>query len=632
MPPNPRNVERERSFTRRAAILGIGKLGLMGSLAARLYYLQVVEGQRYHTLAEENRISLRLLPPPRGRIFDRYNEPLAVTRLNYRVVIRAEQAREVERVLDQLGKLIEVTENDKRRVLRDVRRHRGFIPIMVREELSWEDVARIEVNAPDLPGVAIEIGQSRHYPHTEAIGHILGYVGPAAEKDLDGDPLLELPDFKVGKNGIEKIYDVDLRGVAGSQQVEVNAVGRVVRELGRSDGEPGKDIVLTLDIVMQEYIRQRLGAESASAVVMDVTNGELIAMVSAPGYDPNIFSSGISAREWNELLHNPLTPLSNKSIAGTYAPGSTFKMVTAMAALEAGVLNWRQSISCHGYVELGEHRFHCWKKDGHGAVDLADALTVSCDVYFYEAARRVGIDRLGAMARRLGFDQKLGIDLPGERSALIPTRDWKERRFKKQWLQGETLIAGIGQGYVTTTPLQLATMTARLVNGGIAVLPHLTRSIGGKPTGRNLPPYPSLGLSPQNLQAMVRAMSSVVNSERGTAYKARITEAGMDMGGKTGTAQVRRISMQERERGVKRNDELPWAMRDHALFVGFAPVNTPRYACAVVVEHGGGGSAVAAPICHDILLEVQRRDRQMRNRPGGRVALIDVTPSRPRVD
>jgi penicillin-binding protein 2 len=545
---------------------------------------------------------------------DRSGETLANNRLNYRVVIVREQAGKVDQTLEALGKLIDVTEADVRRVLREVKRKRAFVPVVVRENLSWEDVAKLEINAPDLPGVSIDVGQSRLYPHTEAVGHILGYVGAVSDAELkEGreDPLLDLPDFRIGKNGIEKVHDAVLRGTAGSSQVEVNAVGRVIRELNRDEGQPGRDVELTLDIGLQNYVRERLGEESSAVVVMDVISGELLAMVSAPAFDPNAFAGGINPRDWEELLANPKSPLTNKAIAGQYSPGSTFKMVTALAALEAGVVTPTSLIGCPGHLEFGNRLFHCWKyRGGHGQVNLHDAMKFSCDVYFYETARRVGIDRLAEMARRLGLGVPLGVDLPGERPGLIPTRDWFRIKRGGTWPQGETLNAGIGQGMVLTTPIQLATMTARMANGGFAVVPHLTRRIGGKkPNLPNQPPYPSLGLNPTHLKAVLAAMSGVTNEPNGTAFKSRIVEPGLEMGGKTGTAQVRIITMAEREKGVRKNEDLPWRFRDHALFVAYAPVQSPRYAVSVIVEHGGGGSTVAAPIARDVLIETQRRER-----------------------
>ncbi|MBI3515989.1 MAG: penicillin-binding protein 2 [Proteobacteria bacterium] len=616
-----RDQQRDQVFTRRALLLGGAKLGLFSALVGRLYYLQVVEAERYKVLAEDNRINLKLLAPPRGRILDRFGEPLALNRLNYRVVIVAEQARDVEHTLDQLAQLIEVTDADRRRVMRDVRKKRAFVPVTVRENLNWDDVSKIEINAPDLPGVSIDVGQSRFYPHTEAVGHILGYVGAVSETELTGEPLLELPEFRIGKNGMEKTRDLDLRGAAGASQVEVNAVGRVIRELNRQDAIPGKDVELTLDIGLQEFTRQRIGDESAAAVVMDIHTGEVLAMVSAPAFDPNLFSHGLNARDWEEFLANPKQPLNNKAIQGQYPPGSTFKMMTALAALDAGVITPATIVNCPGHYALGDRQWYCWKyKGGHGSVDLAFAIKQSCDCFFYETAKRVGIDKLAAMAKRFGMGARLGLDIPGERPGNIPTRDWMLATRGHPWTQGETLNAGIGQGMVLVTPLQLAVMTARIANGGYAVVPHLTRAVGGKPAENvKQPAFPSLGVNPAVMSHVFNGMVAVCNDPRGTAFRSRIAEPGLEMAGKTGSAQVRRVSAAERDHDVRRKDaEIPWRERDHALFISFAPIQAPRYACAVVVEHGLHGSDTAAPIARDVLLEAQKRD--LGRQPPGRIA------------
>ena len=559
-------------------------------------------------MADENRINLKLLPPPRGYIVDRRGVPIAINRQNYRALVVREEAGDVEATLDRLGRVVHVADNEKKRVLREVRRKRGFVPVTVRENLNWEEVARIEVNSPSLPGISIDEGQSRYYPFPQSTAHILGYVAAVSEDDLTGDPLLELPGFRIGKAGIERVYDLALRGTGGNSQVEVNAFGRVIRELSRTEGQPGLEVALTIDLELQEMITRRLGDESASVVVIDVRTGDVLAMVSTPSFDPNAFTEGLSVDQWRTLSSNPKAPLGNKALAGQYAPGSTFKMVVALAALEKGVISPSSKVFCPGSVRLGDATFHCWKKHGHGSMDLQNAIAQSCDVYFYEVAKRTGIDSIAAMARKLGLGQRLGIDLPGEKPGLAPTRDWKLATLGKPWQVGETLIAGIGQGYVLTTPLQLAVMTARLVNGGVAVVPHLTRD-DVTPEGiapRDPAAFPKIDVSAAHLEIIGRAMSGVVNSQVGTARRSAIDEEGKAMGGKTGTAQVRRITKAERETGVRKNDELPWEERDHALFVGYAPVDDPRYAVSVVVEHGGGGSSVAAPIAHDVLLEVQR--------------------------
>jgi len=610
----PRNEEQIRygSFTRRALLLGGGMTLGLGALAARLYQLQVVEAERYRLLADDNRISMRLLAPPRGEIVDRHGVPLAINRQNYQVLLVAEQARDYDAVLDRLAQIIEIGEADRERIARDVRRLRAFVPVRVRDNLTWDQVSRIAVNAPELPGISIEVGETRHYPFGASMSHIVGYVGAVSERDLieQNDPLLELPGLRIGKNGAERTHDPLLRGVAGASQVEVNAVGRVMQELSRREGEPGRTVELTLDVVLQNYVQQRLmGEKSAAAVVLDAANGDVLALGSVPSYDPEPFSLGLTTTQWRELTENPLTPLSNKAIAGTYAPGSTFKMVVALAAQEAGVAP-SQRVWCPGHYELGNHRFHCWRRWGHGWVDMHEAIVQSCDVYFYDVARRLGIERIAEMARRFGLGGPVGVDLPGEQGGLVPTAAWKLANIGEPWQGGETLIASIGQGFLLTTPMQLAVMTARLVNGGKAVIPHVTRAIhhpsGTEPTIKE--EAPSLGLSERHLDVVVQAMEDVVVGPRGTARGARIDIPGMEMGGKTGTSQVRRISAAERAAGVVRNEDLPWHRRDHALFVGFAPIGRPRYVCAVVVAHGGGGSAVAAPIARDILIETQRRD------------------------
>jgi len=605
-----RDNERHKLFNRRTAMLAGGKALLLSVLAGRLYYLQVVESERYRTLADENRINLRLLPPLRGRIVDRFGDPIADNQQNYRVLLIPEDTRDLDITLNGLGQIIPIGDGERRRILRDIRRNRRFVPVTVRENLSWQSAAQIEVNSPDLPGIMIDVGQSRSYPHGEDIAHVLGYVAAVSPKDQTGDPLLELPGFRVGKAGLERVHDLALRGKGGSSQVEVNAYGRVIRELERREGEPGAEVQLTIDMGLQQMVSERLADESAAAVVLDVHSGEVLAMASSPSYDPNAFNKGLSTQEWKDLIGNPRAPLTNKAIAGRYAPGSTFKMAVLLAALEKGVITPESQVFCTGFMELGNARFHCWKKHGHGLVDAKSAITQSCDVYFYEIAKRTGIERIAAMAKRLGMGTPLGIDLPGEMGGLVPTPKWKRGALEAAWQKGETVITGIGQGYLLVTPLQLAVMTARLVNGGMAVTPHVTRAVS-RPDAQApdaAAPQESLGIRPRHLDLVREAMSDVMNSPFGTARRARIEKPEWAMGGKTGTVQVRRITKAERETGVVKNEDLPWEDRDHALFVGFAPVDNPRYAVSVVVEHGGSGSKTAAPIARDILEEAQRRN------------------------
>ncbi|HIM45743.1 MAG TPA: penicillin-binding protein 2, partial [Alphaproteobacteria bacterium] len=460
------------------------------------------------------------------------------------------------------------------------------------------------------PGTMIDVGQTRHYLAGEEAAHVIGYVGAVSEKELAGDPVLALPGFRIGKNGAEKMFETALRGKAGSRQVEVNAYGRIIRELRRDEGQPGDDHILTIDMGLQEYVNARINHESAAAVVVDVHSGEVLALVSSPSFNPNSFTTGISQTEWNALMSNPRFPLTNKAISGQYSPGSTFKMMVALAALDGAILNPNNEFFCSGYIELGNRRFHCWKRGGHGLMNMNSGLVQSCDVYFYEVAKWVGVDGIAAMARRFGLGERLGIELPSEQKGLVPTRDWKLAVHGVPWQKGETLNIGIGQGFLLTTPLQLAIMTARIANGGIAVLPKLVRET--QRVGRRLPDtreaFPSMGLSAVHLAVVQKGMADVANSPRGTAFRARIEEPGMAMAGKTGSVQVKRITKAERERGVRKNEDRVWKDRDHALFVGYAPVDSPRYAVSVVIEHGGGGAKTAAPIARDILREVQRRD------------------------
>ena len=614
MKGDPRNESRYRVLTRRAAILGIGEIGLFGALAARMYHLQVVEAARYETLAEANRINVRLLAPHRGRILDRFGVPLAINRQNYRIELVPDQAGDIEETLDAIADLIPFGEGDRRRVLRDAKQRHGFVPVVVRDNITWDELARIEVNSPDLPGVNVAVGLTRAYPFAERASHAVGYVARPAESDLDGDPVLELPDAQIGKSGVEKSQDEALRGTAGTSQVEVNALGRVVREVGRHDGQIGADIATTLDMTLQDFAQRRIASEeAATCVVLDAVTGDVLVMASSPSYDANDFVGGIKQEVWDQLNADPHGPLYNKTIQGMYPPGSTFKPTVGLAALEDGLITPDFQVTCTGSITLGDIEFHCWAHDGHGTLDLHGAYKNSCDIYFYEVAKKLGVDRVAAMAHRLGFGAPTGIDIPGERRGLVPTRAWKMATYGVPWQNGETLNIGIGQGYITATPLQLATQVARLVTNR-AVVARLFRAEGLMVPGQGGeagPDHPPLGCQPRNLEAVIRGMDAVCNEPGGTAYGARITDDGMAMGGKSGSAQVRHISAAEREHGALKGEmqlQIPWKERDHALFVAFAPVQAPRYVCSVVVEHGIGGSKYAAPIARDVLRECQKRD------------------------
>ena len=616
-----RDPVRRKAFTRRALALSGGAAALTAALTGRLYYLQVISADRYRVLSEENRISWRLLPRPRGRILDRFGIEVANNRRNYRILLIPEQTSSVTRTLSALRGLVRIDDRDLRRALRESERNAGFMPVTVLENLSWRQFARINAHMPHLPGVQPDVGESRFYPYGPPLAHLVGYVGPVSPEEQTGDPLLELPEFRTGKRGVEKAREMILRGRAGNSQVEVNAHGRAIRELERKGGEPGRDVRLSIDAELQRLAYERLGGEAGSVVVMGAHSGELLALVSTPSFDPNAFNVGLDSRQWRALTRHPRTPLVHRAIGGQYAPGSTFKIIVALAGLEAGALPADHQVFCSGRMKFGDRFFHCWKKEGHGVLSLPHAIEQSCDIHFYDVARRVGIDRIGEMARRFGLGAPTGIDIEGEEDGLVPSREWLRRRHDRSWSQGETLLSGIGQGYLLTTPLQLAVMTAQIANGGFRVRPTL---IAEEPSAER-PARESLGLSAASLSLVQRAMDMVSNNPRGTAYRARIREPGMAVAGKTGTVQVRRITEAERRTGVLKNEDLPWKDRDHALFVGFAPVGAPRYAVAVVVEHGGGGSSTAAPVARDVLAEALKRgpDRA----PSAGESIADATRS-----
>lgn len=601
----PRDTEESaRKVTRRALVIGGCMTAMVAALGTRMRYLQVDRADQFKLLAEENRINIRLIPPSRGLILDRNGKLIAGNEQNYRVTITREDAGDVDEVLNRLSHIIPLTAEDMDRVLKDVARNSPFMPITVADRLSWEDFSRVAVNAPTLPGISTESGLSRIYPRGGDFAHSVGYVAAVSEKDFETlpnpeDPLLKMPKFPVGKLGVERWLEGDLRGKAGNRRIEVNAVGRVMRELERTEGTPGADIRLTIDADVQNFIQARLGNESAACVVIDVTNGDLIAVASSPSYDPNLFVRGISFADYGALMENDHVPLSNKAVQGAYPPGSTFKMVTALAALEAGVVNPETTVYCPGYYEMGGRRFHCHKRGGHGRLTLDGALIKSCDVYFYDVSQRVGIDKMAEMGRRLGLGTRHELPMSAIATGIMPDKNWKSSTHGQEWRIGDTINASIGQGYVLTSPLQLAVMTARIASGK-EVLPRLVHSIGGKdvPLAEAAP----LGLSPAHLRANREGMYHVVNKQGGTGYSSRIVDKTMTMAGKSGTSQVRNISAAERARGVVSNDQLPWRRRDHALFVGYAPFDSPRYACAAIVEHGGGGSSVAGPIVRDALL------------------------------
>ena len=592
-----------RSMVRRGVLIFALQGIFVAGLAARMRFLQIDQADQYRLLAEENRINVRLVPPSRGLVYDRDGLLIASNVQNYRAVIIREDVENLESLLNNLQILLKISDEKKEAIRKLVLKHSPFVPITVLNNLSWSNVAKISVNAPVLHGLTADVGLNRHYPRGADYAHLLGYVGPVSDFDLkkrdDNDPLLKIPRFQIGKTGVEAKLERALRGNAGTKRIEVNAKGRVIRELSRQESSPGQSVQMTIDTGLQNFALARLGKKSASAVVMRVDNGDLLSMASSPSFDTNLFVEGISTNDYAALRDNEFRPLADKSVQGIYPPGSTFKMVIALAALDEGLIRPNEKIRCDGHIELADRKFHCWKRLGHEEITLTEALEQSCDVFFYDLALRVGIEKITQMAKRLGIGIKHNLPLSGVARGLSPTKNWKLKTQGESWVLGDTLNVGIGQGYVLASPLQLAVMAARIASGKV-VEPRIIKRVNG--VEQKIPNQLKLDIDPNALGIIRSGMYEVSNGIKGTARKSKIAISEISMAAKTGTSQVRNITSKERATGVIPNEKLPYNRRDHALFVGFAPYNQPKYAIAVVVEHGGGGSKVAAPIARDIML------------------------------
>lgn len=573
------------SFSRRAfALWGIqGGVGLL--LAGRMTWLAVFENERYSLEAESNRVNLTMTPPRRGWIVDRNGKPLALNRTSFRVDLIPDRVEDKEKLIASLQSILTLTPDEVAKLHTDLKRAAGFQPVQVAENLDWDRYAAIRVRLPDLPGVSPTQGYARHYPLGAGVGHLLGYVGGASKEqyEKEKDPILVTPGFKLGKDGIEKTEEERLRGVPGAKRVEVTARGRLVKELATRPDTPGKIVKLTIDAGLQEYVARRLGPESGSAVVIDLETGGILALCSMPAYDPNSFSDGISRTEWAMLSEDERIPLMNKSMQGLYPPGSTFKPATALAALGAG-LDPNRVVYCSGGYTLGNRRFGCLGR--HGPMTLHTAIARSCNTYFYTVGRDAGAEAIAIAARKLGLGQEFTLPIPGQRFGTVPDAAWKMKRHKQDWTTADTLNVAIGQGFLQVSPLQLAMLAARVASGK-----HLVPSL----LVDELKPAPLLDFPAEHLAWVRGGMDEVVNGH-GTAGRSKLPFPDIRMAGKTGTAQVRRIAG-----GARGGLNVPWKYRDHGLFVCFAPADKPRYAAAVVIEHGMSGSGAAAPVARDFM-------------------------------
>ena len=595
-------IHENQAFLNRAIVAGLLVLAAVLVLLWRMVQLQVIDHGHFTTLSRENRVKVLPLPPTRGLIYDRKGVLLAQNRPAYSLEITPEQVDDLERTLDELAQIIEIDADDLERFWQLKKRKRRFDSVPIRVNLSQDETAQFAVHRHRFPGVDIKAQLLRHYPHDVKTTHVLGYVGRISQRDIEQIDVSNYAGTShIGKNGVEKTYESALHGEVGLEQVEVNAAGRRVRTLAQDPPEPGVDIHLHLDIELQEVTMRAFGGNNGAAVAINPKNGGVLAFVSQPGYDPNLFVEGISMRDYAALQQNDDRPLYNRALRGQYPPGSTVKPFMGLAGLERGAIQYDSSVYCPGFFQLpgNTHRYRDWKKGGHGPMDLHDAIVQSCDVFFYKLAYELGVDQLNDFLSYFGFGRRTGIDLTGESTGLLPSRDWKRRARRQPWYPGETLIMGIGQGYFLTTPLQLAASTAAVANNGTFYTPHVVDYLRDRDSGEITPIPPKTNAIPiglqQNWEDVRNGMIDVVEGTRGTAK--RIRSERYRIAGKTGTAQVFTVAQDEEYD----EETLEKKLRDHALFVAYAPIEDPQIAVAVVVENGGHGGSVAAPIAREIM-------------------------------
>ena len=597
------------SFTRRALVLGGLQGGVAALLAGRMAWLAIAERDKYDRLAESNRVQSQIIPPRRGWIVDRNGKPIAVNKTSFRVDLIPDRLQDPDRAIDELRQMLDLSREDVDRIKDALDKAPGYQPVPVIEGLDYERFAAVSLRQADLPGVAPTSGFTRSYPSGAAVGHLCGYVGPASAEDYQKshDPLLITPGFKLGKEGLEKVMEPWLRGKAGAKRTEVTAHGRLVQELTTRPEAMGNTLRLTIDAGLQDYAARRLGPNSGSLSVIDCKTGGLLAMCSMPSYDPNSFTDGISKSEWAMLSGNDHLPLLNKTLLALYPPGSTVKPMNALALLRWGI-EPGEIVHCPGYYRVGNALFHCWRPHGHGPIDMHRAIQQSCDVYFYTMARRIGIDKLAPTAHALGLGEKFDIPATLQRFGTYPDSAWKMRRYKSTWTAADTINTSIGQGYALVNPLQLAVMAARIASGR-SLAPRLIANKRYGPQGE------SLNIPAEHLAVIHAGMRDVINTGgAGTAGASKLPVAGVEMAGKTGSAQVRRISMADRAAGRAKalGTGGAWKLRDHGHFIGFAPVEQPRYAISVTLEHAGHGAA-AAQVARDVMTWLFAPDRAMTN-------------------
>ena len=591
------NVKKLNSINRRMFITGSLKFFIMIGIISRLFFLQVKENKKYLTLSDKNRIREWKLAPVRGEFHDYFGNVIAGNFEAYQLHVIPEQVDDFRYVIYRIKDLLELSDKEFKKVIKKKNEIKSWETLIVSDNLSWQKFSKINNHLYDLNGVKPVISISRNYPYKENFTHLLGYVSQANQNDIERTDSIKknfVPGLKVGKVGLEKTFEEKLIGTNDIERYEVNAYGRRINQLEFQKGKKGKTLRLTVDTEVQKLANELLKEKAGSICVMDIYTGAVIAMHSSPSFDPNLFVFGISKDDWQLIRNDPMKPLVNKTLQGNYSPGSTIKPIVALSALENGIINTNFTVKCTGKTEMYDQTYHCWKKKGHGFVSLRNAMKQSCDTYFYEIARKLGVDKLSETAKKFGLGEKVFRDLFDiEKKGLIPNTQWKKNALGKGWLLGETIITGIGQGYIQTTPIQLCLMTAQIANGGYKIYPHIVAGDEAK----NKPDdyYTPLYENSKNMRIIKDAMFGSTNEVMGTSYRSRIDDPEYQFAGKTGTAQVKKITERERELDLK-TFEIPYEQRDHALYIAFGPYKNPRYALSVIVEHGGNGSTTAAPM------------------------------------
>ncbi len=589
------------NINRRMFIIVAAKVVVFTGIVGRLFTLQITESKKYLTLSDKNRVREWKLPPERGEFYDYYGKLIAGNQRVYQLHLIPEQVENFKIVSTRLKSILELSDDEFSKILKKKNEIKPWETLIVSENLSWQQFAKVNNYLHELSGVKPVLSISRYYPYKENLTHVLGYVNQATVEDLEASDQIKskfVPGLKVGKTGLEKTFENELIGTNSIERYEVNAYGKRISQLEFQKGDKGKNIKLTIDVDIQNLCNQLLANRAGSISIMNVFTGEIIAMHSSPSFDPNLFLFGINQDDWELIRNNPMKPLINKTISGQYSPGSTIKPIVALSALENKIINKDFKVFCKGKIESYGQTYHCWKKEGHGSVDLKEAMKQSCDTYFYEISRLLGVDRLSDTAKKFGLGDKILENLfNNEQTGLIPSTQWKKNNLGRNWLLGETMITGIGQGYIQTTPLQLCLMTAQIANGGYKIKPKIT--VDNETQSILSENYEPLFNNQKNIKLIQETMFSSVNEIRGTSYSSRINDPKYQFAGKTGTAQVKRITKLDRELDLD-TSEIPYEERDHALYIAFGPYKSPQYAMSIIIEHGGSGSSAAAPIAKEL--------------------------------